>query len=350
MASFPREVLSVVLEFLPCHDRRMLTRVDRHARSVKPKLSACGGVGCLRAACVRANWEVIFSAAAFRDLPTEEQHTHTTENHDEEESDCEETDEYALASATRAWAKRYVRPVLTRPLTELVLPRIARPAVILAFLREIRAEVCVVNFTSTAEGDENASWSVDELYRISGGPRKPCPVVLRPPREGISALIFAVRPPDWDKILYQVPRLKYLSMLLGPWDRYAQFSKALRLVPNLTFLNIGINGGALCADDTQPRRSMPVHKVLEHAKNVEVLRSIEGSHFSIDVVRKLKRTCCPRLREMHTDIYNIEPVLAPWNSTEELDWQCCRKKVIPDCDGVIWIPKFAEIGWRSSDP
>ena len=326
----------MVLEFLPCHDRRMLTRVDRHARSVKPKLSACGGVGCLRAACIRANWEVIFSAAAFRDLPTEEQHTRTTENHDEEESDREEeTDEYALASATRAWAERYVRPVLTRPLTELVLPFIARPAVILAFLREIRAEVCVVNFTSTAEGDENASWSVNELYHISGGTRKPCPLVLQPPSEGVSALIFAVRPPDWDKVLYQVPRLKYLSMLCGPWDRYAQFSKALRLVPNLTFLNIGINGGALCADDTEPRRSMPVHKVLEHAKNVEVLRSIEGFHFSIDVVRKLKRTCCPRLREMHTDMYNIESVVAPWN----LNWQCCKKKVIPDCDGVIWIPK-----------
>ena len=150
-------------------------------------------------------------------------------------------------------------------------------------------------------------------------------------------------------------------MITGPWDRYGPFSEALCRVPDLKCLDIGANGCRLRTEEGG--RVTRIYELFKHKRNLEIIRSTEGTHFTIDVVRTLKRTCCPHLREMPTDIYSIQydrdwpRRVLPWGSSshkpmrytsdsdeEEVPPDNCpydrnwwlNTKVIPNCDGVIW--------------
>ena len=75
-----------------------------------------------------------------------------------------------------------------------------------------------------------------------------------------------------------------------------------------------------------------IKRLLRHAGNVEVLRSIEGSAFRVHVVRALKRSCCPRLREAHVDedqLRLVDDPLLPWDNEK-------MPILLPGCDGVIY--------------
>ena len=218
----------------------------------------------------------------------------------------------------------------------LKLPNIARPAVILSYLAEVRAQITVVYFTSDTVEDEGYSLLGDELFLLSSrGVSRPNQAVNLPPRQGIAAIIVGDDWGDteWPPILTHAPRLQYLSTAYGPTR--SDLAEALALVPNVRFLDVGRYGGILKIRDDSGK----VHyddggykKLLRHAGNVEVLRCSEGIAFRVQVVQALKRSCCPRLREAHVDEFQLGSAGGrrfPWDNDK-------LPILIPGCDGVIW--------------
>ena len=146
-------------------------------------------------------------------------------------------------------------------------------------------------------------------------------MVLLPPASGISALVIQESSEvDWRAVLQHTPNLRYLSMRGCPRDAEA-FSGALSLVPQIKYLDLGYNWGHYYPDCGI---RIPIYELLRNASNLEVFRCTKLDIPAEDV-RRLKRTCCPRLREIHMDESN-------WSSTP---MPLYGRRVILDCDGVL---------------
>ena len=215
----------------------------------------------------------------------------------------------------------------------LKLPSIARPAVILSYLTEVRAQITVVYFSECTVQDLYSA--PDDLFRLSSGVSRPNQAVNLPPQQGIAAIIVDddVDNTEWKPILKHAPRLQYLSMAYGPTS--SDLAKALKLVPSVRFLDLGTTGGGVLYRDGSGNFLSDcdsIKRLLRHAGNVEVLRCIEGTSFRVHVVQALKRSCCPRLREAHVDedqLRLVDDPLLPWDNEK-------MPILLPGCDGVIY--------------
>ena len=345
-AQLPRDTLAcLVSPFLICVDRVAVSHADNGWRSAlrapKWEMTPCRGVGCVREECVGCHCvDMRKPGPALRALPVlesqlEEPDTYTTVN------------EEGLEEALRDWARVHLRPLLNRPLTMLKLPSIARPAVILSYLAELRAQITVVYFSSATVEDGGFSLATNELFLLSHGVLRPNQAVNLSPQAGIAGIIVG---DDWDNtewapILKHVPRLQYLSTAYGPTR--SDLAEALALVPNVRFLDLGRNGGVLkFRDDSGNSRYdfNGIKRLLRQAGNVEVLRCIEGAVIRVDVVQAVKRSCCPRLREAHVDHYQLG-----WVDGRPFPWDNDKLSIlIPGCDGVIY--KDPKDYWKESTP
>ncbi len=321
-AQLPRDTLGrLVSPFLICVERVAVSHVDKGWRTAlrAPKwgMTPCRGVGCVREDCVHCHCvDMREPGAALRELPTLENYSDDDYSYPSDPDDYDSDEhilvfEEGLADALRDWARVHVRPLLDRPLTMLKLPSIARPAVILSYS------------------------APDDLFRLSSGVSRPNQAVNLPPQQGIAAIIVDddVDNTEWKPILKHAPRLQYLSMAYGPTS--SDLAKALKLVPSVRFLDLGTTGGGVLYRDGSGNFLSDcdsIKRLLRHAGNVEVLRSIEGSAFRVHVVRALKRSCCPRLREAHVDedqLRLVDDPLLPWDNEK-------MPILLPGCDGVIY--------------
>ena len=215
--------------FLNCMERVTLSCADEGINSVvrsagrAGRLGACRGVGCLRYECMvqhRANQ----CGGELMRVPLRG------------ECDNEMRFEFDL----RVWYGRYVLPCLGNTLTTLKLPRIDLPEILLGCLAQARARVSVVYITNVVGESEDPGYLTSDLYGVGSGMQSPNQVVLPPPASGISALvIFASKDVNWRPVLQFTPNLRYLSMAYGPNDA-AAFCEALSLVPQLTYLDLGL--------------------------------------------------------------------------------------------------------------
>ena len=329
--------------FLICVERVAVSHVDKGWRTAlrAPKwgMTPCRGVGCVREDCVHCHCvDMREPGAALRELPTLENYSDDDYSYPSDPDDYDSDEhilvfEEGLADALRDWARVHVRPLLDRPLTMLKLPSIARPAVILSYLAEVRAQITVVYFSECTVQDLYSA--PDDLFRLSSGVSRPNQAVNLPPQQGIAAIIVDddVDNTEWKPILKHAPRLQYLSMAYGPTS--SDLAKALKLVPSVRFLDLGTTGGGVLYRDGSGNFLSDcdsIKRLLRHAGNVEVLRSIEGSAFRVHVVRALKRSCCPRLREAHVDedqLRLVDDPLLPWDNEK-------MPILLPGCDGVIY--------------
>ena len=337
-AQLPRDTLAcLVSPFLICVDRVTVSHADKGWRTAlrAPRwgMTPCRGVGCVREECVGCHCvDMRKPGPALRALPVLDTYKPNPDDYDSPAP----VNEAGLAEALLDWARVHLRPLLNRPLTMLKLPSIARPAVILSYLAEVRAQITVVYFTSDTVEDEGYSLLGDELFLLSSrGVSRPNQAVNLPPRQGIAAIIVGDDWGDteWPPILTHAPRLQYLSTAYGPTR--SDLAEALALVPNVRFLDVGRYGGILKIRDDSGK----VHyddggykKLMRHAGNVEVLRCSEGIAFRVHVVQALKRTLCPRLREAHVDEFQLGSAGGrrfPWDNDK-------LPILIPGCDGVIW--------------
>ena len=343
-AQLPRDTLGrLVSPFLICVERVAVSHVDKGWRTAlrAPKwgMTPCRGVGCVREDCVHCHCvDMREPGAALRELPTLENYSDDDYSYPSDPDDYDSDEhilvfEEGLADALRDWARVHVRPLLDRPLTMLKLPSIARPAVILSYLTEVRAQITVVYFSECTVQDLYSA--PDDLFRLSSGVSRPNQAVNLPPQQGIAAIIVDddVDNTEWKPILKHAPRLQYLSMAYGPTS--SDLAKALKLVPSVRFLDLGTTGGGVLYRDGSGNFLSDcdsIKRLLRHAGNVEVLRSIEGSAFRVHVVRALKRSCCPRLREAHVDedqLRLVDDPLLPWDNEK-------MPILLPGCDGVIY--------------
>ena len=344
-AQLPRDTLAcLVSPFLICVDRVTVSHADKGWRTAlrAPRwgMTPCRGVGCVREECVGCHCvDMRKPGPALRALPVLD-----TYKPNPDDSDAP-VDEEGLAEALRDWARVHLRPLLNRPLTMLKLPSIARPAVILSYLKELRAQITVVYFSSrTAEEPDSFQTN---LFLLSHGVLRPNQAVNLPPQQGIAAIIVGDDWSDtaWPPILKHVPRLQYLSTAYGPTR--SDLAEALALVPNVRFLDVGRYGGILkfCDDSGKVHYDHDGYKkLLRHAGNIEVLRCSEGIAFQVHVVQALKRSCCPRLREAHVDEFQLGSADGrrfPWDNDK-------LPILIPGCDGVIW--KDPKGYWKESTP
>ena len=330
--------------YLICVERVAVSHVDKgwHTALRAPKwgMTPCRGVGCVREDCVRCHCvDMRKPGLALRELPTLENYSDDDYSYPSDPDDYDSDEhilifEEGLADALRDWARVHVRPLLDRPLTMLKLPSIARPAVILSYLAEVRAQITVVYFSSCTVQDLYSA--PDDLFRLSSGVSRPNQAVNLPPQQGIAAIIVDddVDNTEWTPILKHTPRLQYLSMAYGP--ARSDLAKALKLAPNVRFLDLGRTGGAV-RYRTDSRNYLNdcdcIKRLLRHAGNVEVLRCIEGSAFRVHVVQALKRSCCPRLREAHIDedqLGDVDGRFFPSWHNEFLPI------LLPGCDGVVY--------------
>ena len=344
-AQLPRDTLGrLVSPFLICVERVAVSHVDKGWRTAlrAPKwgMTPCRGVGCVREDCVHCHCvDMREPGAALRELPTLENYSDDDYSYPSDPDDYDSDEhilvfEEGLADALRDWARVHVRPLLDRPLTMLKLPSIARPAVILSYLTEVRAQITVVYFSECTVQDLYSA--PDDLFRLSSGVSRPNQAVNLPPQQGIAAIIVDddVDNTEWKPILKHAPRLQYLSMAYGSLAR-SDLAKALKLVPSVRFLDLGTTGGGVLYRDGSGNFLSDcdsIKRLLRHAGNVEVLRSIEGSAFRVHVVRALKRSCCPRLREAHVDedqLRLVDDPLLPWDNEK-------MPILLPGCDGVIY--------------
>ena len=347
-AQLPQDTFGRLLSpYLICVERVAVSYVDKgwHTALRAPKwgMTPCRGVGCVREDCVRSHCvDMRKPGPALRELPTLENYSDDDYSYpsDPDEYDSDEhilVFEEGLADALRDWARVHVRPLLDRPLTMLKLPSIARPAVILSYLAELHAQITVVYFSTYAV--RKPYFSSSGLFRLSRGVSRPNQAVNLPPQQGIAAIIAGDNLDDkawkWKPILKHAPRLQYLSMAYGPTSRRSDLAKALKLVPNVRFLDLGRTGGGIFYLDGSGNYLSDCNRIkrlLRHAGNVEVLRCIEGSAFRVHVVRALKRSCCPRLREAHVDedqLRLVDDRLFPWDNEK-------MPILLPGCDGVIY--------------
>ena len=344
-AQLPRDTLGhLVSPFLICVERVAVSHVEKgwHTALRAPKwgMTPCRGVGCVREDCVRCHCvDMRKPGLALRELPTLENYSDDDYSYPSDPDDYDSDEhilifEEGLADALRDWARVHVRPLLDRPLTMLKLPSIARPAVILSYLAEVRAQITVVYFSSCTVQDLYSA--PDDLFRLSSGVSRPNQAVNLPPQQGIAAIIVDddVDNTEWTPILKHTPRLQYLSMAYGP--ARSDLAKALKLAPNVRFLDLGRTGGAV-RYRTDSRNYLNdcdcIKRLLRHAGNVEVLRCIEGSAFRVHVVQALKRSCCPRLREAHIDedqLGDVDGRFFPSWHNEFLPI------LLPGCDGVVY--------------
>ena len=343
-AQLPQDTLGRLLSpYLICVERVAVSHVDKgwHTALRAPKwgMTPCRGVGCVREDCVRCHCvDMRKPGLALRELPTLENYSDDDYSYPSDPDDYDSDEhilifEEGLADALRDWARVHVRPLLDRPLTMLKLPSIARPAVILSYLAEVRAQITVVYFSSCTVQDLYSA--PDDLFRLSSGVSRPNQAVNLPPQQGIAAIIVDddVDNTEWTPILKHAPRLQYLSTAYGPTR--SDLAEALALVPNVRFLDLGRNGGVLKFRDDSGNSRYDfdgIKKLLRHAGNVEVLRCIEGAVVRVDVVQALKRTLCPRLREAHVDEFQLGSAGGrrfPWDNDK-------LPILIPGCDGVIW--------------
>ena len=162
----------------------------------------------------------------------------------------------------------------------LKLPSIARPAVILSYLTEVRAQITVVYFSECTVQDLYSA--PDDLFRLSSGVSRPNQAVNLPPQQGIAAIIVDddVDNTEWKPILKHAPRLQYLSMAYGPTS--SDLAKALALVPNVRFLDLGRNGGGCCIAMT--------------AETFSVISTVSRSSYG---TREMSRSCAAS-RDRHS--------------------------------------------------
>jgi len=301
------------VSFLNCMERIMFSCTAKGCRGavsaavIYYRLGACRGVGCLRATCMAQHRASLRKGKPLVELP---------------QTNGEKVDEVQFQRRLRIWIRRYVLPRLDRPLTTLTLPSFARPAVLLACLAEARARVSIVYITDAYywrfEGNEDPYVLPSEMWSAGTGMTKPKHMVLLPPASGISALVIQEGSElDWRAVLQFTPNLRYLSMRGCPRDAEA-FSGALSLVPQIKYLDLGYNWGSY--DRTIGIR-IPIYELLRNASNLEVFRCTKLD-IPVEDVRRLKRTCCPRLREIHMDEINYSTIPV-------------SRRVILDCDGVI---------------
>ena len=188
--------------FLICVERVAVSHVDKGWRTAlrAPKwgMTPCRGVGCVREDCVHCHCvDMREPGAALRELPTLENYSDDDYSYPSDPDDYDSDEhilvfEEGLADALRDWARVHVRPLLDRPLTMLKLPSIARPAVILSYLAEVRAQITVVYFSSDTVEDEGYSLLGDELFLLSSrGVSRPNQAVNLPPQQGIAAILSA---------------------------------------------------------------------------------------------------------------------------------------------------------------
>ena len=334
-AQLPQDTLGRLLSpYLICVERVAVSHVDKGWRTAlrAPKwgMTPCRGVGCVREGCVGCHCvDMRTPGPALRALPVLDTYKPNPDDYDSPAP----VNEAGLAEALLDWARVHLRPLLNRPLTMLKLPSIARPAVILSYLAEVRAQITVVYFSSrTAEEPDSFQTN---LFLLSHGVLRPNQAVNLPPQQGIAAIIVGDDWSDtaWPPILKQVPRLQYLSTAYGPTR--SDLAEALALVPNVRFLDVGRYGGILkfCDDSGKVHYDHDGYKkLLRHAGNIEVLRCSEGIAFQVHVVQALKRTLCPRLREAHVDEFQLGSAGGrrfPWDNDK-------LPILIPGCDGVIW--------------
>ena len=304
------------VSFLNCMERIMFSCTAKGCRGavsaavIYYRLGACRGVGCLRATCMAQHRASLRKGKPLVELP---------------QTNGEKVDEVQFQRRLRIWIRRYVLPRLDRPLTTLTLPSFARPAVLLACLAEARARVSIVYITDSYywrfEGNENPLFLPSDMWSAGTGMTKPKHMVLLPPASGISALVIQEGSElDWRAILQFTPNLRYLSMRGCPRDAEA-FSGALSLVPQIKYLDLGYNWGSY--DRTIGIR-IPIYELLRNASNLEVFRCTKLD-IPVEDVRRLKRTCCPRLREIHMDEINYSTIPMPLHG----------RRVILDGDGVV---------------
>ena len=334
-AQLPRDTLAcLVSPFLICVDRVTVSHADKGWRTAlrapKWEMTPCRGVGCVREGCVGCHCvDMRTPGPALRALPVLDTYKPNPDDYDSPAP----VNEAGLAEALLDWARVHLRPLLNRPLTMLKLPSIARPAVILSYLAEVRAQITVVYFSSrTAEEPDSFQTN---LFLLSHGVLRPNQAVNLPPQQGIAAIIVGDDWSDtaWPPILKHVPRLQYLSTAYGPTR--SDLAEALALVPNVRFLDVGRYGGILkfCDDSGKVHYDHDGYKkLLRHAGNIEVLRCSEGIAFQVHVVQALKRSCCPRLREAHVDedqLRLVDDPLLPWDNEK-------MPILLPGCDGVVY--------------
>ena len=304
------------VSFLNCMERIMFSCTAKGCRGavsaavIYYRLGACRGVGCLRATCMAQHRASLRKGKPLVELP---------------QTNGEKVDEVQFQRRLRIWIRRYVLPRLDRPLTTLTLPSFARPAVLLACLAEAHARVSIVYITDAYywrfEGNENPLVLPSDMWSAGTGMTKPKHMVLLPPASGISALVIQEGSElDWRAVLQFTPNLRYLSMRGCPRDAEA-FSGALSLVPKIKYLDLGYNWGSY--DRTIGIR-IPIYELLRNASNLEVFRCTKLD-IPVEDVRRLKRTCCPRLREIHMDEINYSTIPMPLHG----------RRVILDCDGVV---------------
>ena len=303
------------VSFLNCMERIMFSCTAKGCRgavsaaAIYYRLGACRGVGCLRATCMAQHRASLCRGKPLVELPL----------------DDGEKVYVRFQHSLRIWTRRYVLPRLDRPLTTLTLPRFDRPEVLLACLAEARARVSIVYITDAIywrhEGDEDPLVLPSDMWSAGTGMTKPKHVVLLPPASGISALVIQEGSEvDWRAVLQHTPNLRYLSMRACP-SNAEYFSGALSLVPQIKYLDLGYNWGHYYPDCGI---HIPIYELLRNASNLEVFRCTKLDIPAGDV-RRLKRTCCPRLREIHMDESN-------WSSTP---MPLYGRRVILDCDGVL---------------
>ena len=345
-AQLPQDTLGRLLSpYLICVERVAVSHVDKGWRTAlrAPKwgMTPCRGVGCVREECVGCHCvDMRKPGPALRALPTLENYSDDDYSYPSDPDDYDSDEhilvfEEGLADALRDWARVHLRPLLDRPLTMLKLPSIARPAVILSYLAELRAQITVVYFSSATVEDGGFSLATNELFLLSHGVLRPNQAVNLSPQAGIAAIIVGDDWSDtaWPPILKHVPRLQYLSTAYGPTR--SDLAEALALVPNVRFLDLGRNGGVLKFRDDSGNSRYDfdgIKRLLRHAGNVEVLRCIEGAVIRVDVVQAVKRSCCPCLREAHVDHYQLG-----WVDGRPFPWDNDKLPIlIPGCDGVIY--------------
>ena len=357
-AQLPQDTLGRLLSpYLICVERVAVSHVDKGWRTAlrAPKwgMTPCRGVGCVREDCVRCHCvDMRKPGKALRALPTLENYSDDDYSYPSDPDDYDSDEhilifEEGLADALRDWARVHVRPLLDRPLTMLKLPNIVRPAVILSYLAELRAQITVVYFSTYAVRKPYSA--PDDLFGLSRGVSGPNQAVNLPPQQGIAAIIAGDNLDDtawkWKPILKHAPRLQYLSTAYGPTR--SDLAEALTLVPNVRFLDLGRNGGVLKFRDDSGNSRYDfdgIKRLLRHAGNVEVLRCIEGAVIRVDVVQAVKRSCCPRLREAHVDHYQLG-----WVDGRPFPWDNEKLPIlIPGCDGVIY--KDPKDYWKESTP
>ena len=345
-AQLPRDTLAcLVSPFLICVDRVTVSHADKGWRTAlrAPRwgMTPCRGVGCVREECVGCHCvDMRKPGPALRALPTLENYSDDDYSYPSDPDDYDSDEhilvfEEGLAEALRDWARIHLRPLLDRPLTMLKLPNIVRPAVILSYLAELRAQITVVYFSTYAVRKPYSA--PDDLFGLSRGVSGPNQAVNLPPQQGIAAIIAGDNLDDtawkWKPILKHAPRLQYLSMAYG--STRSGLAAALKLVPNLRFLDLGRIGGDVLYRTTSGNYLNDrdcIKRLLRHAGNVEVLRCIAGSKFRVHVVQALKRSCCPRLREAHVDedqLGEVDGRFLPWDNKK-------LPILLPGCDGVIY--------------